>query len=165
NSSNCSHIVSVGDSRNLGNIIDNSIDLIIFHPPYLNIIKYSNGEIPGDLSNISNVDTFFDEIEIIAKELFRVLKFGKFCTVLIGDTRKSQHYVPLSYFLYQRFVKSNFVLKEEIIKVQHNCTYSKRWESSSNKWGFYLIMHEHLFVFRKPNLNEDISKIKWSSKI
>ncbi len=154
--------VWLGDARNLNKIPDNSIDLIIFHPPYLNIIEYSKGEIKEDLSNISNVKEFNDEIEKVAKELFRVLKFNRFCSVLIGDTRKSQHYISLSYFLLQRFLKTKFVLKEEIIKTQHNCNYSKKWETVANKWGFYLIMHEHLFVFRKPMENENLTKIKWS---
>jgi len=56
-----------------------------------------------------------------------------------------------------------FILKEEIIKTQHNCTSSKMWEDGANKWGFYLIMHEHLFVFRKPKENENLTKLKWSS--
>jgi len=163
--STASQIVRLGDARKLDEIADSSMDLIIFHPPYLNIIQYSKGKIKEDLSNISNVDEFFKEIEVVAKELFRVLKPNKFCAVLIGDTRKAQHYVPLSYFLLKTFLQSNFVLKEEIIKIQHNCTYSKRWEDNAQKWGFFLIMHEHLFVFRKPAENESLTKIKWSSKI
>ena len=163
--SNCNQIVKLGDARNLSDIENSSIDFIIFHPPYLNIIQYSKGTIKEDLSNISNVEFFFNEIEIVAKELYRVLKPNKYCAVLIGDTRKSQHYVPLSYFLLQRFIRLNFVLKEEIIKTQHNCTFLKKWEESANKWGFYLIMHEHLFIFRKPNQNENLSKVKWSCTI
>ncbi len=162
---NCKQEAYVGDARKLSNISDESIDFIIFHPPYLNIIKYSQGVIKEDLSNISNVGKFFDEIEIIAKELLRVLKHDKYCAVLIGDTRKGQHYIPLSYFLLQRFLKLGFILKEEIIKTQHNCVYSKRWEENAKRFGFYLIMHEHLFVFRKPKLGENLLKIRWSCHI
>jgi len=162
---NCKQDAYVGDARELSNISDESIDFIIFHPPYLNIIKYSQGVIKEDLSNISNVGKFFDEIEIIAKELLRVLKHGKYCSVLIGDTRKAQHYIPLSYFLLQRFLKSGFILKEEIIKTQHNCVNSKKWEENAIRFGFYLIMHEHLFVFRKPKIEENLSKIRWSCYI
>lgn len=153
-----------GDARNLSSLKDCSVDLIVFHPPYLNIIQYSKGEIPGDLSNISNVEKFCDEIEIISQELFRVLKDNKYCAVLIGDTRKSQHYIPLSYYVLQRFINTGFILKEDIIKAQHNCVYSKRWEKSAENYGFYLIMHEHLYVFRKPNVGENLSKLRWSSK-
>jgi len=61
-----------------------------------------------------------------------------------------------------KFLQNGFALKEEIIKSQHNCTYSKRWESKAKKMGFYLIMHEHLFIFRKPKEKENLSRIRWS---
>jgi hypothetical protein len=128
----------------------------------MNIIKYSNGKIPKDLSNISRLPKFCDEIEKIAKELLRVLKPNRFCAILIGDTRKGKHFVPLAFNVMRRFLKFGFILKEDIIKVQHNCTTTKRWRTKSKHDKFYLIMHEHLFVFRKPKSNENLSRIKYS---
>ncbi len=154
----------LGDARKLDFAKNESVDLIIFHPPYLNIVEYSKGEIEADLSNISNIEKFCDEIEIIAKELYRVLKPNKYCAVLIGDTRKAQHYIPLSYYVFQRFLEAGFILKEEIIKAQHNCTFSRKWANSAQKYGFFLIMHEHLFIFRKPKSDDVMSKFKWSMK-
>lgn len=151
-----------GDCRDLSKYDDDSFDFILTHPPYLNIVQYSKGTINGDLSNISSIPKFFDEIEIIAKELFRVLKENHFCAILIGDTRKAQHYVPLSHYLLERFLHVGFALKEEIIKAQHNCVFSKKWETQAKKFGFYLIMHEHLFVFRKPKKGEDLNRIRYS---
>ena len=141
--------VKVGDARDLSFLKDDSFDLVLTHPPYMNIIKYSDGKIPGDLSNISSLQKFCDEIEKIAKELFRVLKPDKYCAILIGDTRKKKHYVPIAFHVMQRFLKVGFVLKEDIIKVQHHCASTKRWISKAKRDKFYLIMHEHLFVFRK----------------
>ena len=153
-----------GNCRNLSQYEDSSFDFILTHPPYLNIVQYSKGEIEGDLSDISTVPKFLNEIDVVANELLRVLKENRFCAVLIGDTRKAQHYVPLSYYLLERFLKTGFALKEEIIKAQHNCVFSKKWEAQAKKFGFYLIMHEHLFVFRKPKVGEDLSRIRWSLK-
>ncbi|MEA2104605.1 MAG: DNA methyltransferase, partial [Candidatus Cloacimonadota bacterium] len=135
---------------------------IIIHPPYLDIVKYSGGKIKEDLSSNSGMEKFLNSIEIVANELFKVLKPNKFCAILIGDTRKRQHYIPISYFVLQKFLKSGFILKEEIIKAQHNCSYSKKWEWKAKKYQFYLIMHEHLFIFRKPKKNEDTSIFTWS---
>ncbi len=158
-------IVKTGDARDLSFIKDNSIDLVITHPPYMNIIKYSDGQVDGDLSNIGNMPIFCDEIEKIAKELFRVLKPDRYCAILIGDTRKSRHFVPLAYNIMQRFLKIGFVLKEDIVKVQHNCSSTGQWVRKAQENKFYLIMHEHLFVFRKPTNEEDLGKIKYSSKM
>lgn len=155
--------VFIGDARNLSMYSDNQIDLIITHPPYLNIVQYSKNSISADLSAINSIPKFFHEIAIVSKELYRVLKEDHYCAILIGDTRKSQHYVPLSYYLLHTFLKTGFVLKEEIIKAQHNCVYSKKWTQRAAKYNFYLIMHEHLFVFRKPKNDENTNKIKYSS--
>ncbi len=38
-----------GDARNLKDIANDSIDLIVTHPPYSDIIRYSDGKIDGDL--------------------------------------------------------------------------------------------------------------------
>jgi DNA modification methylase len=155
--------IQVGDARNLSFLKDSSFDLIVTHPPYMNIIKYSDGRIEGDLSNISSLPKFCDEMERIAAELFRVLKPDKYCAILVGDTRKGKHFVPLAFNVMQRFLKVGFVLKEDIIKVQHNCSTTGRWKAKAAKDKFYLIMHEHLFVFRKPTLGEDLTKIKYST--
>ncbi|AFG35767.1 MAG: methyltransferase domain-containing protein [Fervidobacterium sp.] len=155
--------VFIGDARDLSFIEDETVDFVLLHPPYLNIIKYSEGNINGDLSNISDVKRFCTELEKVIIELFRVLKPGKFCSVLIGDTRKNGHYVPLSYYVLTLFLKNGFVLKEEIIKIQHNCTSTPYWRKKVSENNFYLIMHEHLFVFKKPELGENVSKIKYSA--
>lgn len=80
-----------GDARHLEAIKDNFVDLIITHPPYLNIIRYGEKDVEGDLSAISSLNKFCDEIEKVAQECFRVLKPGKYCAILIGDTRRRRH--------------------------------------------------------------------------
>ena len=136
------------DSRNLDIIEDNSIDLICAHPPYANIIKYSD-DIADDLS-LLDIEEFLGEIGKIAKELFRVLKRNKYCAVLIGDTRRNKHMIPLGFRVMQEFLNSGFVLKENIIKEQHNCQATGFWHQKSIDYNFLLIAHEYLFVFRKP---------------
>jgi len=141
---------------------DNSI-LVITHSCYLNHVTHSDGRNPDDFSSISSIPKFLDALEIALREMYRVLKPGRFCAILIGDTRKGQHYIPLSHFVLQRCLRTNFVLKEEIIKTQHNTTHGPRWSASAKHFKFYLIMHEHLFVFRKPIEGEDLSRIRYST--
>jgi DNA modification methylase len=148
------------DVCDLSFLADRSVDLVLTHPPYLNLIRYSHGRIAGDLSNISSVDKFCRAMEQAAAELFRVLKDGHFCAILIGDTRRGRHFVPLAYRVMERFLKAGFVLKEDIIKLQHNCTCTGQWVTAARRNRFYLIMHEHLFVFRKPAVGEDLRRLK-----
>lgn len=136
-----------GDARNLYFIANDSIDLICTHPPYADIIQYSEG-IAGDLS-LLNVKNFLSEMNAVVKESYRVLKKGKFCAVLMGDTRQKGHMIPLSFEVMRIFEKAGFKLKELVIKEQHNCRATGYWKTNSIKYNFLLIAHEYLFVFKK----------------
>ncbi len=139
--------VRVGDARNLEFISDESIDLICTHPPYSNIIKYSEN-IQGDLSHY-DINDFLKEMEKVARECYRVLKKGKFCTILIGDTRRKGRMIPIGFNVMQIFRRAGFKLKEIVIKEQHNCSSTGYWRSQSIKYNFLLIAHEYLFIFVK----------------
>ncbi len=139
--------IKKGDARHLDFISDGSIDLICTHPPYADIIQYSE-EISEDLSRLKIKD-FLVEMERVAGESFRVLKKGKFCAILMGDTRQNGHMIPLSFEVMRVFEKVGFKLKEVIIKEQHNCKATGYWKTNSVKYNFLLIAHEHLFVFEK----------------
>lgn len=155
----------IGDARNLNLIGDNSIDLIATHPPYVNIISYTDEKGNGDLSNVCSVDEFQKEMEKVAKEFFRVLKPGKYCAILVGDTRRHKHYIPVAFRTLKTFLESGFLLKEDIIKHQWRCKTTGFWMKKSIENNFLLIMHEHLFVFRKPENKEDLEKFQESMKI
>lgn len=141
--------VKLGDARNLNEIKDNSIDLVITHPPYADIIKYSDGKIEGDLSNINNIDKFCNEMKKVAAECYRVLKPNKYCGILIGNTRRKKYFIPIAHRVMQDFIDAGFKLKEDIIKHQWNCKTTPYWANMSKNYNFLLIMHEHLFVFEK----------------
>ena len=141
--------VELNDSRKISILKDESIDFILNHPPYADIIKYSEKHIDEDLSNIHDLEKFCDEYEKVIKELYRVLKPNKYCAILIGDTRRNKMYQPLACMVMQRFLQNGFTLKEDIIKHQHNCKATGFWVNKSKEANFLLIMHEHLFVFQK----------------
>lgn len=136
-----------GDARCLDFVRDASIDLICTHPPYANIIAYSE-DITEDISHLK-VPEFLEEMKKVAAESYRVLKKGKLCAVLMGDTRQKGHMIPMSFEVMRIFEDAGFKLKELIIKEQHNCKATGYWKTNSVKYNFLLIAHEYLFVFRK----------------
>ena len=139
--------IKKGDARNLDFIPNDSIDLICTHPPYANIIKYSEN-IPEDLS-LLKIKDFLLEMKKVASECYRVLKTDKFCAVLMGDTRQKGHMIPMSFEVMRIFEDTGFKLKELIIKEQHNCKATGYWKTNSVKYTFLLIAHEYLFVLKK----------------
>lgn len=135
-----------GDATKL-TLKNKSIDFICTHPPYMDIIKYSNG-ITGDISLLSG-EEFYNSIKLVAKESFRVLKEKCYCAILIGDVRKNGLIVPVGFNVMELFLNEGFLLKEIIIKEQHNCKSTDKWIEIAKKRNFLLIQHEYIFVFKK----------------
>ncbi len=138
--------LAVGDARALP-IDDKSVDLICTHPPYADIIHYSQ-DIEGDLSLLP-IKPFLSEMEKVADECYRVLKKDKFCAVLMGDTRKNGMVQPLAFEVMRLFGLAGFKIKEIIIKEQHHCKATGYWKTNSVRFNFLLLAHEYLFVFKK----------------
>lgn len=148
-------VMSVGDACCLSGIADESVDLILTHPPYAGIIDYS-ASVEGDLSKLSPSD-FVREMGIVARECFRVLKPGRQCAVLIGDGRKEKHVVPTGFETILAFLNAGFRLRELVIKRQHNCKSTGFWYKSSVKHNFLLLAHEYLPIFDKPGQENGVS--------
>lgn len=155
----------VGDARNLDLVETASVDLIATHPPYANIIPYSkSAEINGDLSRVHSIDEFIEGMKVVAQECWRVLKPGKHCAILIGDTHKHAHYVPIAFRTMQAFLEAGFILREDVIKIQwHTQTMRGKWKQGFNH-NFFLTFHEHLFICRKPGENDKIREYRNSMK-
>ena len=90
------------------------IDFIFAHPPYANIIKYSD-DIKDDISRL-NFQDFLNQMDLFSKECFRILKKGKICSILIGDVRKKGNIIPLGFYLMNIFIRSGLTLKEIIMQ-------------------------------------------------
>ncbi len=153
----------VGDARSLDLIEDESVDLIATHPPYASIIPYSHNRVEGDLSSVHNIAEFAEEMWKVAIECMRVLKPNKHCAVLIGDTRRNKHFVPITPRVLMSFLEAGFILREDIIKLQWK-TKSTREKWFGKKYDFYLIAHEHLYIFRKTDADERTTKFKESMR-
>ena len=94
-------------------------------------------------------EEFYNSIKLVAKESYRVLKDNSYCAVLIGDIRRNGLIVPVGFNVMNLFLKNGFLLKEIIIKEQHNCKSTEKWKQIAKKRNFLLIQHEYIFVFQK----------------
>jgi len=151
----------IGDARDLSFIGNNTIDLICTHPPYANIIHYTDNQ-KQDLSFYAE-NEFLDKMFKVAKENYRVLKQGRYCAVLIGDMRENKNVIPLGFRLIDIYLKAGFSLKDIVIKRQHNCKTTGFWYKKSIKYNFLLLAHEYLAIFKKeathPNA-QSLNEIK-----
>ncbi|HEV8594555.1 MAG TPA: DNA methyltransferase [Thermoplasmata archaeon] len=152
----------VGDARSLDAVPDESVQLAALHPPYSAIIAYGPATNAFNLSHLS-LPKYIAAMRDVAVETYRVLAPDRHCAVLIGDTRRHKHYVPLSVRVLEQFLDAGFVLREDIIKLQHKMKSTReKWRGST--YDFYLIAHEHLYVFRKPAEGENLKDYRYSVK-
>jgi len=151
--------VTVGDARDLTGIPDGSMDLICAHPPYAGIIQYGT-HAAGDLSALSGPE-FLTEMGRVARESLRVLKPGGKCAILIGDARRSKHVVPIGFPTIRVFLEAGFILRELVIKRQHNCKTTGFWYTRSITYNFLLLAHEYLPIFEKPVADQRAESGPW----
>lgn len=127
------------------------VHLLIMHPPYFNIIKFSKD--PSDLSNAKSIDDFLEKMAIIISKASKVLHKGRYFALVIGDKYSKGEWVPLGFLTMQEVMKRDFSLKSIIVK-NFEETLGKRnqqelWRYRAIVGGFYIFKHEYIFVFQK----------------
>jgi len=119
-------------------------DLVWYHPPYWDIIQYSDN--PKDLSNSSTLENFERNLNQSTEKLFEAVKPGGIMAVLIGDKRRSgSYYVLMRTLLINEKIGK---LKALIIKLQHNCKSDRMFYNSQNPF-LIPIKHEYCLIFQK----------------
>ena len=127
---------------------------IFWHPPYWDIIKYSDvmykasdvqnryGYDPRklDLSRIPNWEQFVEAMNYAMMKQFASLEKGGRMAVLMGDIKKKGKL----YSMLAEIIKPG-TLENIIIKAQHNCFSDNTQYSGS----FIPILHEYVMIVRK----------------
>ena len=131
-------------------------EFIFWHPPYWDIIKYSDvmykakdveeryGYDPRkfDLSRIQNWDQFVESMNYAMMKQFTALEKGGRMAVLMGDIKKKGKL----YSMISEIIKPG-TLENIIIKTQHNC-FSDNVQYNGK---FIPILHEYVLIVRKDN--------------
>lgn len=143
----------------LKRIDNNYISLILVHPPYWKLFKFTDDK--KDLSSM-NLEDYLKYMKELFHEMYRVLEEDRFCVIIIGDKRKSG-YVPLGFYLAQLGLVEGFNLWDIII---YDSSYkSKKYDIyrqlTSKKYKFHLQNHDYILVFRKRKLGWNPSKVNY----
>jgi len=127
-----------------GQLPEKQYDLVWYHPPYWDIIRYS--ENPKDLSNTPTIREFESTLNRSIERLYQTVRPGGVMAVLIGDKRKFGQY----YALFRTLLMNEKIgqLKAIIIKIQHNCRSDQRTYEQSNPF-LIPIKHEYCLIFQK----------------
>ena len=125
---------------------------LILHPPYDDIIKFS--EKKEDLSNCTSTEEFYELFEKVAKNGYDMLEKGRFAALIIGDKYSDSQVQPLGFECMARMNKLGFITKAIIIKdIQGN---ERAKGKTANLWryralagGFNIFRHEYVMIMQK----------------
>ena len=150
----------VTDTIHVGNCIQNhfsgslkkKVDFIIAHPPYLNIIKFTDN--PNDLSQISDVRLFIEKFILAINNCVEKLKSNKLFAVVIGDIYRDGEVIPLGFYLMDA-IKRNIrcklkgIIVKDMVGNRAKIGMEALWRYRTLKSDNFLFKHEYIFVFKK----------------
>lgn len=166
------HKILFGDAREMKEIQDNSIDLMVTSPPYPmiemwdSVFSKQNPAIADALEN-NDGDRAFElmnkELDKVWKEVYRVLKDGGFACINIGDATRT---IGKEFKLYtnhsrimQYCLKLGFSPLPEILWRKQTNAPNKFMGSGMLPAGAYVTLeHEYILVLRKGNKRKFINE-------
>jgi len=149
--------VITGDSRTIKikGILDSQgikrVQLLVMHPPYHDIIKFSKDE--KDLSNAKNTKEFLKMFGKVVDNVSPYLEKGRYFALVIGDKYSKGEWIPLGFYCMQEVLNKGYLLKSVIVK-NFEETRGKRnqkelWRYRALVGGFYIFKHEYVMLFKK----------------
>ena len=121
-----------------------TFDFVWVHPPYWNIIRYSND--PRDLSVVETYPEYVSKLRVCLVNCYDALERGGRLAVLVGDVRRAGKYYPIVRDV-MNLEGHVGELRSVIVKAQHNCSSDRiRYARMED----VPIQHEYCVVFKKP---------------
>ena len=128
-----------------------SVQFLIMHPPYWDIIKFSENK--KDLSNAKSLKEFLKRFGEIVEATYPVLDKGRYFAVVIGDKYSAGEWIPLGFYAMQEVLKHGYKLKSTIVKnfeeTKGKMNQKELWRYRALVGGFYIFKHEYIFLFQK----------------
>ena len=151
------------DARNIP-LEDNSVDMIFIDSPYGDNIRYNDH--PDCIGKIScESERFYDELEKVMKECYRILKPGKVLGWLIGDQWVKKRFTPVGFKIYERLCKYFEPVDIICVARRGQASHTNVWHNRARRFNFFLRGFKYLIIVRKPTREEKKSqprKINWT---
>lgn len=128
-----------------------SFQFQIYHPPYWDIIKFSDNK--SDLSNAKSIEDFLEGFGKVLDNCLPYLDKKRYAAVVISDNYSNGEWIPLGFYVMQEFIKRGMILKSTIVKNFDETTAKRNqkelWRYRALAGGFYVFKHEYIFIFQK----------------
>jgi DNA modification methylase len=139
-------------SKSLAKYEKEKAQLLILHPPYADIIKFSNLE--KDLSNYESTEEFLEQFKNVAQNGYDSLEKGRYAALIIGDKYSKGELIPLGYQCMAKMNEVGFKTKSIVVKnIEGNEIGKGRtgnlWRYRALAGGFFIFKHEYIMIFQK----------------
>jgi DNA modification methylase len=155
------HRVILGDSRQMPEIPDETVHLVVTSPPYANLKQYEPGN-PSQLGDIDDYEKFLDELDNVWEQCVRVLLPGGRICCVVGDVNVARsnggrHFVlPLAADIRVRARRIGLdhlqgITWYKVANIKMEASKSSRYLGKPNLPGGIIKNDtEHIIFLRKP---------------
>lgn len=127
-----------------------NIQLAILHPPYANIIKFS--DLKDDLSNAKSLKDFLEKFSLVLKNTIEILEKGRYLVIVIGDKYTAGQWIPLGFYCLNEAQKLGLTLKSIIVKNMEGNRAKRNkegiWRYRALSSDYYIFKHEYILIFK-----------------
>lgn len=151
NSSNIDIFVKIKENLNFKS--RKNVQFAILHPPYADIIKFSEDE--NDLSNCKSMLEFLAKFSQVIQNTLTILEKDRYLAIVIGDKYAKGKWVPLGFYCMNEALKLGLTLKSTIVKnMEGNRAKQNKeaiWKYRALSSDYYIFKHEYIFIFKNEN--------------
>jgi DNA modification methylase len=127
------------------------VQLLIMHPPYHDIIKFSDD--PRDLSNKPTVTEFVETFKKVVDLTYAMLEQNHFLVVVIGDKYSDKAWIPLGFRVMEAVQAVGYTLKSIVVKNMEGNRAKRNlqnlWRQRAFRGDYYIFKHEYVLFFQK----------------
>jgi DNA modification methylase len=128
-----------------------NVQLAILHPPYADIIKFS--DLKDDLSNAKSLKEFLEKFSAVLRNTIEILEKDRYLVIVIGDKYTSGKWIPLGFYCLNEAQKLGLTLKSIIIKNMEGNRAKRNkeaiWRYRALSSDYYIFKHEYILIFKK----------------
>jgi len=127
-----------------------NVQLAILHPPYADIVKFSNHE--KDLSNAKSLEDFLSNFSLVVSNTINLLEKNRYLAIVMGDKYTQGKWIPLGFYCLNEAQKLGLTLKSIVIKnMEGNRAKQNKdaiWKYRALSSDYYIFKHEYILIFK-----------------
>ncbi|MDD3739301.1 MAG: DNA methyltransferase [Lentimicrobiaceae bacterium] len=136
----------------LSELRQKSVQFAIMHPPYMDIIKFTDKK--EDLSRINDLETYIATFNKAVANTISFLDKNRYFAIVLGDVYKNSEVVPLAFYVLDN-IKQTFKVKLKGIIVKNiegnrgKIGVGGIWKYRALKSDYFIFKHEYILIFKK----------------